>query len=75
MFPFQQHHSPLALVVGDVALHNWSSLKKNIYVAVDSAALGNYFPAMYRGKQHNKNDQGIPMGMANDSVMQSISTD
>lgn len=40
-----------------------------------SAASGNYFPAMYRGKQHNDDNQGMPVGTANDSVMQLIGTD
>ena len=43
--------------------------------AVDSAASGNYFPALYRGEAHDSKTTSIPVGTANDEVMQSIATD
>lgn len=38
-------------------------------------ALGKYIPTPYRGKQHKDNNQGIPVGTENSSVIQSIGTD
>ena len=54
---------------------NWSSLKKAIYAAVDSAASGNYFTATYHSEQPDSGVQGLLVGTANDNIMQSVGTD
>ena len=43
--------------------------------AVDSAASGNYFPALYTGEAHDSKTTSIPVGTANDNVMRSVATD
>ena len=43
--------------------------------AVDLAASGNYFQALYKGKAHDSMAQSIPVNTANNNVMQSVATD
>ena len=51
-------------------------VKKTIrcVTAVDLAAC-NYFPTLYKGEAHDSMAKWIPVGTANDNVMQSIATD
>ena len=63
------------LVDGYTSVRQQHKNKNIIWAAVDSAASDHYFPAWFRGDNHDPTNSGSPVGAASSNIMKSVASD